>query len=73
MNISKELIKTLSYMNDSKNQFKVIEDKDNNQLLLNGVVIKPLGGNSLKIGNNTYELTSEVQNALKKQTRILIK
>ena len=61
--ITQELFSTLGAMATSNNKFKIVQD-NKGRAYFNGVLINPLGGNDVKIGNNIYELTPEIQKAL---------
>ena len=61
--VSEELDVTLGAMKGSRIQFKIAKNEQG-QRTINGVDFKIVGENSLKIGNNTYELTPEIQKAL---------
>ena len=47
----------------SNNKFKIVKDNQNHAML-NDIYINPMGGNNMKIGENIYELTPEIQKAL---------
>ena len=61
--VSDSLIQSFAFMNKSKNFFKTIRNTEG-KLTWNGVIIKPLGDNRVKIGNDEYNLTPEIQKAL---------
>ena len=61
--VSEELAVTLGAMTGNRNQFKIAKIEQG-QRTINGVDFKIVGENSLKIGNNTYELTPEIRKAL---------
>ena len=63
--VSDELFQALAIMSKSRNQLKIVRNEQN-QMTMNGVVIEPQGGDNLKIGNKTYEVTTKIQNALTK-------
>ena len=61
--VSEELAVTLVAMKGNRNQFKRAKNEQGRRTI-NGVDFKIVGENNLKIGNNTYELTPEIQKAL---------
>ena len=61
--VSEELAVTLGAMKGNRNVFRIAKNEQG-QRTINGVDFKIVGENSLKIGNNTYELTPEIQKAL---------
>ena len=61
--VSEEIAVKLGAMTGNRNQFKIAKNEQG-QRTINGVDFKIVGEKSLKIGNNTYELTPEIQKAL---------
>ena len=50
-------------MTKNRNQFRLTKNEQG-QKTIKGVPLKIVGSNSLKIGDNTYKLTPEIQKAL---------
>ena len=63
--MSRELFATVGKMVNARNEFK-LDQKRGGRYMFNGVNVDPMGGNNVKIGNNTYEITPEIQEALTK-------
>ena len=63
--MSRELFATVGKMVNARNEFK-LDQKKGGRYMFNGVNVDPMGGNNVKIGNNTYEITPEIQEALTK-------
>ena len=61
--VSEELAITLATMTANRNQFRLTKNEQG-QRTIKGVPLKIVGANSLKIGDNKYELTPEIQEAL---------
>ena len=66
--VSNQIIQTLSFMTESTNQINASRNEQN-QVTKNGVVVEPKGENNVKIGDNTYELTPEVQTQITPETQ----
>ena len=61
--ITDELFTTLGLMTKNSNKFKIVKDNQG-RAVLNDIYTNPMGGNDMKIGENIYELTPEIQKAL---------
>ena len=55
---------TIGKLLSSKNSLKIDQDEKTGGASINGVPVLILGGNSWKIGDNVYELTPEIHEAI---------
>ena len=61
--ITDDLFTTLGLMSRNSNKFKTVKDNQGRPKL-NDINFTPVGGNDMKIGENIYEITPEIQKAL---------
>ena len=61
--ITDDLFTTLGLMSKNSNKFEIVKDNQGRPKL-NDIYINPVGGNDMKIGENIYEITPEIQKAL---------
>ena len=70
--MSKQLCSTLGKMINATNKFKLYTGKGE-RYVLNGINVDPMGGKDVKIGNNIYEITPEIQSLLTQTKNIFNK
>ena len=58
--ISRALVDTLAFMKTSKNFFKLTKD-DDGKVYWNEILIKPLGDNRIRIKNEEYDISPDIQ------------
>ena len=67
-----ELENTLNNMKDNVGFFK-IEERDSGDIFWNGFPVEKIGGNKIKINENVFDITRDIQKVLKDKTKISIK
>ena len=55
---------TIGKLMSSKNSLKIDQDERTGGASINGIPVLILGGDSMKIGDNVYEITPEIHKAL---------